>query len=79
MKIQIVGPGCPRCNETERNAINACAALDLAADITHVHDIKQFASLGVMATPSVVLDGKVVIAGRVPSVEELKKLFSGRS
>jgi small redox-active disulfide protein 2 len=78
MKIQIVGPGCPRCNQTERNTINACAALDLAADITHVHDIKQFGALGVMATPSVLVDGTVVIAGRVPTVEELKKLFSGQ-
>ena len=62
----------------KRNAINACAALDLVADISHVHDIKQFAALGVMATPSVLVDGKVVIAGRVPSVEELKKLFSSQ-
>lgn len=78
MKIQIVGPGCPRCNQTEKNAFNACAALDLAADISHVQDVKQFASLGVSATPAVVLDGTVVVAGRIPSVEELKRLFSGQ-
>ena len=78
MKIQVVGPGCQRCNETEMNVINACTELNLAADISPVHDITQFASLGVRATPAVVLDGKVIIAGRVPPVEELKRLLSSR-
>lgn len=75
MKIQIAGPGCPRCQATEQNVINACAQLDLAADVSHVYDVKQYAALGVRMTPAVIVDGKVVISGRVPTVEELKKLL----
>ncbi len=76
MRIQVAGPGCFRCQTTEKNVFNACAELDLAADISHVHDIMQFAAMGVLVTPAVLVDGKIVISGKVPTVEELKKLFS---
>jgi small redox-active disulfide protein 2 len=76
MKIQVAGPGCPRCQTTEQNVINACAELGLAADISHIYDVKEFASLGVRLTPAVIVDGRVVVSGKVPTVEELKKLFS---
>jgi len=72
MKIQVVGTGCPKCQKVEQNVINACAQLQLDADITHVKDITQFAKLGVMFTPGVVVDGRVVFSGKVPSVEEIK-------
>ncbi|MGD0264856.1 MAG: thioredoxin family protein [Candidatus Methylomirabilota bacterium] len=76
MKIQIAGPGCPRCRTTEQNVINACAQLDLAADISHIYDVKEIATLGVMATPAVIVDGKIVMSGRVPTVGELKGILS---
>ena len=76
MKIQIAGPGCPRCQATERNVINACAELDLAADVSHVYDIKEFSKLGVVITPAVIVDDKIIISGKVPTVEELKKVLS---
>lgn len=76
MKIQIVGPGCPRCHATEKNVFNACAELGLDADISHVYDVKEFAKLGVRLTPAVVVDGAVVVAGKIPTVEELKNIFS---
>jgi len=76
MKIQIAGPGCPRCEVTERNVFNACAELNLAADISHVRDVKQFAALGVVLTPAVLVDGKVVVSGRVPTVAELKHILT---
>lgn len=75
MKIQIAGPGCPNCQQTERNVINACAELTLAADISHITSIAEILELGVMRTPAVVLDGKVVISGHVPSVPELKSIL----
>ena len=78
MKIQIAGPGCPNCQTTERNVVNACADLHLAADISHVTNIAEILELGVMRTPAVVLDGKVVISGRVPSVPELKSILEPR-
>jgi small redox-active disulfide protein 2 len=75
MKIQVAGPGCLNCKTTERNVFNACAELNLDADISHVYDIREFAKLGVMRTPAVVVDGEIVISGRVPTVAELKALL----
>ncbi len=76
MKIQVVGPGCPRCQLTEKNVLNACAQLDIAADITHVTEMQEIVALGVMRTPAVIIDGRVVLAGKVPSVGELKAILS---
>ena len=76
MKIQVAGPGCQRCMATERNVIDACSELGLAADISHVYEIKEFAKLGVRLTPAVVVDGNVVVSGKVPTVKELKQIFS---
>lgn len=76
MKIQIAGTGCAKCKAAENNVRNACAELNLAADISHVYDARETARLGVMLTPAVLVDGKIVIAGRVPTVDELKRLLS---
>ena len=78
MKVQIAGPGCPNCQITERNVVNACAELDFAADISHVTNIADILDLGVMRTPAVVIDGEIVIAGRVPNVAELKATLAQR-
>jgi small redox-active disulfide protein 2 len=78
MRIQIAGPGCPNCQNTERNVVNACAELDLAADISHVTNIAEILDLGVMRTPAVVIDGEIVISGRVPTVGELKSTLASR-
>ncbi len=77
MKIQIAGPGCYNCELTERNVVNACAELDLAADISHISDYLSIAKLGVR-TPAVVVDGQVVVSGKVPTVNELKTLLGER-
>ncbi len=76
MEIQVAGPGCPRCQMTEKNVVNACAELDLPASISHVYDRQEFQKLGVWTTPAVLVDGKIVVSGRIPSVPELKKIFS---
>ena len=75
MKIQVAGPGCPRCQTAEKNVINACAELNLAADISHIHDVKEFVKLGVRFTPAVIVDGKIVSSGKVPTVAELKTIL----
>ncbi len=76
MKIVVAGPGCPRCFATEKNVKDACAQLNLNAEITHVFDVKEFIKLGVRMTPAVIVDGKIVVSGKIPSVEELKEIFS---
>jgi protein-disulfide isomerase len=58
------------------NVFDACAKLDVAADITHIYDKEEIAKFGVIGMPSVIINGKVVISGRVPTVEELKTLIT---
>lgn len=67
------------CKTTEQRMFNACAELNLAADISKVTDYNEMAKLGVLRTPAVVIDGKVEIMGRVPSVAELKTLLGART
>ena len=57
---------------------SACAKLDFAADISHVTNIADILDLGVMRTPAVVIDGEVVLSGRVPTVPELKNILETR-
>jgi len=64
MKIQVCGPGCARCVATEKNVIDACAVLNLAADVSHVFDVAEFRKLGVRVTPAVLVDGKSSSRGR---------------
>lgn len=79
MKIQVVGPGCSRCHQTQQNVVNACAELQLNADFEYVKDVMRFAELGIMFTPGVLIDGEVVFSGRIPSVEEIKTALSQRA
>ncbi len=76
MKIQVAGIGCKKCNETEKNVREACEQLHLDAEISHVSEMKEIAKLGVLFTPAVLVDGKTVISGKLPSIEELKIYFS---
>lgn len=76
MNILIAGPGCPRCIETEKRVRNVCASLQIPASIEHYYDVQGFAKLGIMMTPAVVINDKVVIQGKIPSEAELKKIIS---
>jgi small redox-active disulfide protein 2 len=72
MDIKILGAGCPRCEELKKRTLNVLAELGIAAKVEKVTDIKEIAAFGVMATPALVVDGKVVSAGRIPRAEEIK-------
>jgi small redox-active disulfide protein 2 len=73
MDIKVLGMGCARCNDLEKHVRDALAELGIAARIEHVTDMKQIAAMGVLVTPALVIDGKVVSQGKVPSRGELKK------
>ncbi len=75
MEIKILGPGCPRCDEVEKRTINALAELNIAADVQKVKDLKEISSFGVLATPGFVINGKVKVQGRIPSLPEIKELI----
>lgn len=77
MKIEVLGPGCPRCRETEQRVINALAKSGKDATVIHVTDIKEIAQRGVMFTPAVAVDGELKITGKVPTEAEIIKLLEG--
>lgn len=78
MKIEIAGPGCSRCVAAEKNVIEAIKQLGIQAEVTHIYDVAEFAKKGVMFTPAVIVDGKIEIAGEVPSVDEAKAILMTR-
>ncbi len=76
MKIEIAGPGCYRCVETEKNVKEAVEQLGIQAQVSHIHDVAEFSKKGVVMTPAVIVDGKIVTSGKVPAVDELKNILS---
>jgi small redox-active disulfide protein 2 len=76
MRIQILGMGCAKCQKLEENARQAASELSMDFEIEKVKDLQQIMAFGVMVTPALVVDGIVKVAGRVPGVEEIKKLLA---
>lgn len=73
MNIKVLGPGCFRCHNLEKEVVNALAELDVAANVEMVNDIQQIMSYKIMSTPGLVINEKVKVSGRVPKREEIKK------
>ncbi len=71
MKVEVLGSGCAKCKQLEKDVYSALAELDIAADVSKVEDIKSIMSYKIMSTPALVIDGQVKIAGRLPRKEEL--------
>lgn len=76
MKIAVLGPGCAKCKQLEKDVYNALAELNISADVSKVQDIKEIMSYKIMSTPALVIDGQVKIAGRLPRKEELHSYLS---
>ncbi len=76
MKIEILGTGCQKCNKLFANAQEAVKTLGIAAEIVKVEDIQKIMNAGVMMTPALAVDGEVKSAGKVLSVDEIKKIIS---
>ena len=76
MKIEVVGPGCGRCITTEKNVREALKQLGINADVAKVTDMAEFAKKGVMFTPGVIVDGQVKFSGKIPTVDEIKKILA---
>jgi small redox-active disulfide protein 2 len=79
IQIKVLGQGCPSCDKLEHDLMAVMAELKLPADLEHVRDIKEIACYGVMGSPALVIDGKVVAAGRVPSKSQLKEWLKAAS
>ena len=66
-KIEVLGPGCANCRRLEANARQAVAMAAVDAEIVKVEDYRSILAYGVMSTPALVIDGRVMSAGRIPS------------
>lgn len=71
-RIQILGPGCARCRVLFEHAEQAARELGLEYEIEKITDIDAIVGYGVMATPALIVDGQLKVAGRVPSAQQLK-------
>ncbi len=69
--IKVLGPGCNNCHLVEENARAAVAQLGIDAQIEHVTDRAEYPKYGLLYTPGLVIDGKLVSGGRIPSVAEV--------
>ena len=78
MNIQILGTGCPKCKSLENATREVVSQNGIEATITKVEDIMEIMKFNVMTTPALVIDGKVVVKGRVPSNNELKEILTNK-
>ncbi|MFA6091482.1 MAG: thioredoxin family protein [Elusimicrobiota bacterium] len=73
MKIEVFGPGCRRCAQVEEVIRTVAAELRPDAEIVKIKDIQEMASRGVLMTPTVMIDGKKVCEGKVPTADMVKE------
>lgn len=76
MRIEILGTGCPKCKQLAENTEAALKELNIRAEVSKVTDIAKIIEYNVMMTPAMVVDGKVISAGKVLSKDEIKRLIS---
>ena len=76
-RIQVLSLACPECDQLVENAGNAVIEMGLEAEVELVQDPKAITEFGIYVTPALAIDGEVKIAGRVPTVAEIKTLLAG--
>jgi small redox-active disulfide protein 2 len=76
MEIKVLGTGCPKCKKLTQLAEETVKEYGIEANVTKVEDINDIMEYGVMVTPALVVDEKVVLSGKIPKKEELKKLLT---
>lgn len=75
-RLQVLGPGCPRCSALAEAAEAAARELGIEFELEKVTDIEDIMDFGVMMTPALVVDGEVKVVGRIPTAEELRQLLA---
>lgn len=75
MEIQVLGPGCYSCQELAKRVKLAVEQLRIEATVQHIHDYQTYITYGILFTPGLVIDSKLVSAGRVPTVKQLMALL----
>jgi small redox-active disulfide protein 2 len=75
MNVRVFGPGCANCHRLEATARDALEALGYPYTITKVEALPEIMAAGVLRTPALEIDGRLVLQGRVPGVTELRRIF----
>jgi small redox-active disulfide protein 2 len=75
-KIQILGTGCAKCKKLAELAEEAANELDIQYELEKVTDLNDIMNFGVMVTPALVVDGEVKVAGKIPKIDDIKKMLS---
>jgi small redox-active disulfide protein 2 len=73
MKIEVFGPGCHKCHETEKVVRDAVSELGVQVDVEKIKDMMKIIEAGIMLPPGIRINGKIKCSGRVPKIEEVKK------
>jgi len=76
MEIKVLGPGCPKCEQTVKLVKEAVSETGVDANIEKITDIMEIAGYGIFGTPAVVIDGDVKIVGKIPKKEDIKTWIS---
>ncbi len=76
MEIKVLGAGCAKCKAPEKATKEAIEKTGIDASVTKVEDIVEIIQLGVMTTPILIIDGEIVVRGKVPTVDEISKLLT---
>ncbi len=79
MVIKVLGTGCAKCNKLESNVKQAVEELQLNAEVVKEQDIMKIMGYGINRTPGLVVDGRVVMNGRVPGVNQIKELLTQKT
>ena len=75
MNIKIIGSGCPDCSRLYDNTLAALAELGMTAEVEKIGDLMEIVKLGVLSAPSLMIDGKLVVSGKVASRREIVKIL----
>lgn len=76
MKIQVLGTGCTKCQLLTQHVITAIKELDIAVEFEKVESIAEIMQFGVMSTPALVINGTIVLTGRIANVQEIKNFIA---
>ena len=78
LKIEVLGPGCPKCDNSYDKIKQVLNDLQMEAELIKITDVFQIIDRGVNLTPALIIDGKLVLEGRVPTVEQIREMLQGQ-
>jgi len=79
MKFEVIGNGCRKCIELEKRVREAVSILGLKAEVEHTYDVNRLIEMGIVSTPVLILDGKVILSGILPTSEYLISLIKSKA